>query len=378
MRTNVIAGLVVLAIGVAASAALWPPCSGWRGCYLLLHRIENGQSDTDQYRKVLVDHFAASADKFAFSVLMADSRSVGMIVADRHSGVSRLISESGAHLGQPYFSTDGRRFLLVRARYDSPQRQLLSCQIATWQCEVVVQTGDTIMFPVEIDAGTILYASSPMRIAVDGRKLYQTYDFYIARTGGEPARLSNYRLYELGWLSVVAGKIVFGAEAAPGNPVLPRRTLHPAAIYAVKFDDRKLEILPVALPLTPIFQMDTISIRPAMSPDGQRVAFLNVESVKGRYHYNMAVASLDGAIQHYVKVEGIFLSHGAFVGDKLFFGELFKDHYRVRQLDLKQGTVDDVLTFDYSAQTLEKLEPISLRINDGARSALRRSSTLPN
>jgi len=72
------------------------------------------------------------------------------------------------------------------------------------------------------------------------------------------------------------------------------------------------------------------------------------------------------------------LSHGAFVGDKLFFGELFKDHYRVRQLDLKQGTVDDVLTFDYSAQTLEKLEPISLRINDGARSALRRSSTLPN
>jgi hypothetical protein len=325
---------------------------------------------------VLLDHFAASLDKIAFSVLMPDNRSVGLLIADRHSGALRIIFESEAHFGQPYFSADGRRFLLVRARYNKPYRELLSCQIRTWRCDVVVQTQDSIMFPLEVNADTILYSSSPMRTAPDGRKLYNRYDLYVVRKGSEPSRLTEFGLHELGWLNVDASKVVFGAEAAPNNPVLPPSKL--VQMYSVKFDRRKLEVVQEALPLAPIFYMDTLSIRPTMSQDGQHVAFLKVESVGGKYRYNMTVATLDGTIQHSVKVEGIALSHGAFVGDSLLFDELFKDHYRVRQLDLNRGAVDDVLTLNHSTETLKKLDPIRLQVDDGERSAQQTLPALPN
>jgi hypothetical protein len=373
----IFAGLVLFAGVGLAIAFQRPPCSGWRDCYLVLHRVESGQGEADQYRQVLLDHFAASSDKIAFSVLMPDNHSVGLLIADRRSGTSRIMSEPGAYFGQPYFSADGRRFLLVRARQGRPYRQLLSCQIATWQCEIVVQMHDSIMFPIELDANTIVYASSAMRTLPDGGQRYDRYDLYAVRKGREPKRLTEFGLYELGWLTVGAGKIVFGASGS--NPhVLPPWRPTQTEIYSIKFDQQNLEITQPALPLSPVFQMDTVSMRPAMSPDGERLAFLNVETVHGKYHYNMAVATLDGKIEHYIKVEGLALSHGAFVGDTLLVNELFKDHNRVRRLDLRRGTVDDILTLDYSAAAIAKLDPIKLQVNDGEQSAGRISPIAPN
>jgi hypothetical protein len=372
-----IVGLVLLAVGGLVVGFRHLPCSLARDCYLLLKRVQSGQTGADQRRRVLLENFGASADKIAFSVLMSDNRSVGLVVADRHNGVSRVISETGAHFGNPYFSRDGRRLLLVRALHGRPYRDLLSCRVATWRCEVVVRTSDSIMFPVEVDTDTILYASSPMRTAPDGRKLYNRYDLYVARRDVAPKRLTEFGLYEIGWLGLGSGKLVFGADGH--NPrVLPPRKLGRTDIFALKFDWRRLEILPKTLPLTPIFQMDTLSIRPAISPDGQRVAFLKVTSVRGKYRYDMAVATMAGTVEHSIQPDGIALSHGVFVGGTLLVNELFKDHYRVRMLDLARGTVDAVLTLDHSPAALVRLEPIRLKVDDGERSAQRMLPASPN
>jgi hypothetical protein len=373
----IFAGLAVLAVGSVAIVFQRPSCAGLRDCYLFLHRIQNGQTDADQYREVLLDQFAASSDKIAFSVLMPDKHSVGLLIADRHTGFSRTLSEPGGYFGQPYFSPDGRRFLLVRVRQSRPYRDLLSCQVTTWRCEVVVRTHDSIMFPVGIDAGTILYSSSPMRTAPDGRKLYNHYDLYVVTRGSKPKRLTEFGLHEIGWLGLGGGEVVFGADGY--NPtVLPKWKLVRTEIYAAKFDSKRLEVVAGTLPLAPIFQMDTLSIRPAISSDGKRVAFLKVEPIHGKYQYNMTVAASDGAILRSVKVEGRALSHGVFVDGTLLFNELFKDHYRVRMLNLARGTVDDVLTLNHTAEALGKLDAIALQVDDSERSAQPASPALPN
>jgi hypothetical protein len=78
----------------------------------------------------------------------------------------------------------------------------------------------------------------------------------------------------------------------------------------------------------------------------------------------MAIATLDGNLQQRVKLEGIEFSRGAFVADTLIFNELFKDHYRVRQLDLAKGSVADILTIDHSGQAFENLDRIKLQFED--------------
>jgi Tol biopolymer transport system component len=364
IKTKVGASLIILALGAAALAYQWPPCSGVRGCYQLLTRIEDGRTRADDHRHVLMSHFAASSAAIVFSVAV-DDRSVGLVVIDRHSSTQRLIVESSAHFGSPYLSPDGQRLVMVKSSFETPQRQVLSCQTATWRCTVLLHTENSVFSPVEIDKNTILFSSSPAFIRSDGGRRYFQYDLYLAEKGAAPVRLTDFKLSELGWLSMFNNQIVFGASGGSHHPALPEYKLNQTEIYSVNYDPQRRQVLQETPPLKSLFQMSTYSIRPSVSADGRRIAFENVEIVKGgRYRYDMAIATLDGNLQQRVKLEGIEFSRGAFVADTLIFNELFKDHYRVRQLDLAKGSVADILTIDHSGQAFENLDRIKLQFED--------------
>lgn len=234
------------------------------------------------------------------------------------------------------------------------------------------------MSPVEIDKDTILFSSSPVTIRDDGRRQYWQNDLYSLKQGASPVRLTDFKLYELGYLSAVDGKIVFGAHPAPNSDVLPKYKPDRTEIYSVEYDARRSQVRMPSLPLAPLFEMSTLSIRPSVSGDGQRVAFLNVEREKGgRYRYDLATTSLDGNLQHRVKLEGIAFSRGAFVANTLIFNELFKDHYRVRQLDLTTGSVEDVLGLEHSHVAIENLDRIKLDVDDDSGRPATHATLLP-
>jgi len=377
IKTKVGVSLIIVAVGAAAFAYQRPPCSGLSGCYRLLIRMEDGRTRHDEQRNTLMMHFAASSAAVAFSVAV-DDRSVGLVVFDRRSSTQRLIVESGAHFGNPYLSPDGQRLVMVKSSFEVPQRQVLSCQTATWRCTVLLQTDNSVMSPVEIDKDTILFSSSPVTIRDDGKRQYWQYDLYSLKKGTAPVRLTDFKLYELGFLSPIDGKVVFGAHPAPNSGVLPKYKLDRTEIYSVDYDARQSQVRPPSLPLAPLFEMSTLSIRPSVSVDGQRIAFLNVEKEKGgRYRYDLAATSLDGALQQRIKLEGIAFSRGAFVANTLVFNELFKDHYRVRQLDLTTGSVADILGLEHSDQAIENLDRIKLDVEDDGGKPLTHAMRLP-
>jgi hypothetical protein len=356
LRATLVVGLFVLVGGFAALTHV-APCSSVVGCYRFMRLVQAGQTPADDRRHVLMMHFAASPATVAFSTSIGD-RSVGLVIFDRRTSTPQLISENGYHFGNPYFSSDGQRLLMVRSNLDVPDRELLSCWIATWHCTVLLKTEDSVMSPVEVDPQTILYARSPVYIR-DGRRRYVQYDLYLQAKGAAAVRLTDFRLYELGFLSVTDNRIVFGAGAA--NNVLPKPELGQTEIYALEFDQQRQVRVP-PLPLQPVFKMSTLSIRPSVSADGAHIAFLNVETMQSRYRYNLAVTTPEGSVQHYIKLTGIAFSRGAFVGDTMVFNEVFEDRYQVRQLDLKQGTITDIVSLDHTGQALEKLDRIKLRI----------------
>jgi hypothetical protein len=361
-KTKVGAVLFILLVGLAALVYKTPPCFGLRDCYRLLVRIEDGRSNADEYRNALMHHFAASSAAIAFSVPV-DAKSGGLVVIDRRNSTQRLIAESGAFFRNPYLSADGQRLVMVKSNSETRRQQLISCETATWRCTVLLNTDNSIMSPVEIGNDTILFSSAPMFIRSDGSRHYSQYDLYIVKKNIAPVRLTDFKVYEMGYLSAVGGKIVFGAQG-PNNGALPKFKLDQTEIYSVDFDPNLLQVRSPSLPLTPLFEMSTLSIRPSLSDDGKRIAFLNVEKVNGaRYRYDMAVTTLDGHLQQRINLEGIGFSRGIFVADTLIFNELFKDYYQIKQLDLATGNVADLMKFSHSDQAIERLDRINLRLD---------------
>jgi hypothetical protein len=102
--------------------------------------------------------------------------------------------------------------------------------------------------------------------------------------------------------------------------------------------------------------MEGLSFFSSASANGKRLAFLNDKTVEGRlFRPDLAIATPDGKPQYRMQLEGIAFSRGAFVGDTLVYYELFKDRYRVRQLDLETGAVAELFTLYHSESALRKL-----------------------
>jgi hypothetical protein len=104
-------------------------------------------------------------------------------------------------------------------------------------------------------------------------------------------------------------------------------------------------------------------MKPIISADGNKIVFLNADTRSGTWRYNIAVAGRDGHVDAIYPLHGISYSSGAFVGDALFFRELFSDRDRIYRVDLKSRKVshlelkhspDEIATFERITLSVEK------------------------
>ena len=281
----------------------------------------------------------------------------------------------------PRLSRDGKRLLIVRQDAATTGiRELLSCQVADWQCRVLWRTKHSIAYPVEIDRNTVLFSSSPSRITGDGRWFYTKRAFYLVRAGSEPVRLSNFTLTDIYALAILDGEILFSGEQSrsvyspeqnklvfsnlPGNdPILPERDYAAPAdsnIFALPFDRSKPRIETPAKLLEPLFVMNTgHSTGIAASEDGRLVAFKNrARSAQ----FDLVIADRDGTVRKHVITSGFGFSTPAFVGRMAVANELTRDALTVRAFDVDSNTESVIVRFDI-ATDFTKLEQIELQVN---------------
>jgi hypothetical protein len=310
--------------------------------------------------------FAASPTAIAFPVAL-DNEESDLLFIDRSTGRPKLIYEKGKSFWSPYLSADGERLVLI-ARHDRiASKEIISCSIATWQCAVLLRTENNLRSPVEIDAGTIVYSSSPLFVGSNGRHRYMDWDFYLLKKGSEQVRLSDFRLYELGSISVANDKLIFsGMGSKRDNPVLPES--NPSApndseIYAVELHRQAQRIRKPHGILARLFMIGGLSVTASVSHDGSRGAVLNTATAKGSYRYDMVLATMDGAVQRRINVEGIGLSTAVFVGDTLLFNELFEDRYEVRLFDLTSNALQSILFVEHAPDKLRALQRIRLAVD---------------
>ena len=118
-------------------------------------------SNLDRLRQIVVFELAASENFVSFGVVLA-SDTVGLIILDRRTSAQRIIYSDSTIMRSPYFSSGGDRMLFVQSKAGQEVRELVSCKISNWHCETLLKTTATIFSPVELDAETILYSSSPL------------------------------------------------------------------------------------------------------------------------------------------------------------------------------------------------------------------------
>jgi hypothetical protein len=83
--------------------------------------------------KPLMSQFTASPATIAFSVGL-DNNETGLLFIDRDSRQLKLLHEKGFGFWWPHLSPDGKRFIAIRRRNDTANREIISCLIKTWHC----------------------------------------------------------------------------------------------------------------------------------------------------------------------------------------------------------------------------------------------------
>lgn len=344
-----------------ARAVLWLAAAAGIGVSML----STGQAQSyisDNNRRVSAFHFAASKQLVAFPVPV-ERDGVGLAVIDRVSGKQRLIFEEKAFLLYPRFSDDGKRLMFVRNEAHANERKLIVCAVDAWRCRIWLTTTGTIRSPLELDQDTILFSSSPIDKRPDGKPLHNQHDFYSLNHGAQPVRLSDFRLYELSSINVVGSQLIFGAVKSRDSIFIEvRPVVGPGSeIYALDFDQARRKIRLPAEPVKPLVLIEGYSTNPWASPDG-RLAFLNRRGRGGKTHFNLAIGTSDGKVDHYIDASGWAFSRPVFVGKEIVANEIFDRHYEVKSFDASSGKSKIVAKLEYIEATIRALERISLTV----------------
>jgi hypothetical protein len=228
-----------------------------------------------------------------------------------------------------------------------------------------LHTDDNLRSPVEVEPKEIVYAASPLRIGHDGRHRYAEWDLFLLHDGGVPTRLSDFRLYQLERLSVANHRIFFwGAGHDPTNPVLPKAgpiLEDKSETYAVILDRTDLKVRLPTRPLTPLFVIGGYSVSASVASDG-KAAVLNTTYNRAKYRYDLVLVNVRGDIRRRIEVQGEAFSPAVFVGESLLFNELFASRYSLKRYDFAHDSVEEIASVNHSAESLRKLEQISLVI----------------
>jgi len=311
-------------------------------------------------RSLAITDFTASPQSVVFTVPLNENDRA-LVFVDRTARRARLIGEDGFRYYEPRLSWDGERLLFVKQKKNGAQHQLISCFVATWHCRIIVDTTNDVYSPVEIDKNTIIYSSSPLITSGD-RQFYLRHDFYLAKPGSNPIRLTHFKLPGLHSINVIGEKILFGAvTSSRPDSIFPesKPLANPRSeIFELGIDRDEPRVIVPAGELIPQFLVGGYSVDPSASEDGKKVAFLNTNTAAFHFRYDLMVVDTSSGARKLIELEGKNFSRAAFAGEQMLYNELLNDRYRVMAWNPTSDTSDDVFEIKFSK--LKDLEQISL------------------
>jgi hypothetical protein len=321
-------------------------------------------SDFERLRQISVFDFAASADFVVFPVALS-SDTWGLIVLNRKTGEQKIIYDELRVLSAPFLSRDGQRLLFVRRRIKQESKELVSCMTANWHCETVLKIEGTIFSPVELDADTLLYSSSPfVTVEPENRRTTPFHNLFLLKKGSAPVRLTEFDAYQLNPISVAGHRVLFTAvHGYYDKKVIPPTVFGPTArseIFSLELSVTDQKIIWPDLPLVPVFAIEGLSTNASIAADGGHVAFLNRRTKQGQTHFNLAVAKTTGEISRYIEAREFGFSRPAFVNRTIVANELLHDHYEVKEYELSGEGGRILFQIDHSVDALKKLPRLAL------------------
>jgi Tol biopolymer transport system component len=254
-------------IGIALRVFWWPAVVGvifvvgsgaiaYRSLWQAAPTSPAGTSSSlDRWNRGFV--LAASVRNAAVLVRTSRTDNMQLLLVDFATGKRIRLKSERSHLLSPYLSPDGTRLLFSRQPLDHQGHELLSCETATLTCRMILKSTGSIHSAIEISGGRILYVSSPYFKRFDGRIRLSHNDIWIFDSTNGPRQLTEFKLYELGSLSVTDSEIYFSATGpSRDRPVIPK--YEPDAnqqsnIFRLPFNVEKGTIETPSETLTPLF-----------------------------------------------------------------------------------------------------------------------------
>lgn len=372
MRTIKIA-LVSLALLFGGGAVFvwskWQPCSTVRECYWSWKAFASNADPMEGRRfRSIYDGFTASAELAAFQVPTSLTAN-GILLIHRAGRAAAMITQEDYTHWSPRFSDDGERLVFARAQAGRPEQELVSCTVNDWHCTLLLRSPNSILSPVDIGGGKVLFALG-YPVVRDGKVTRsRRYDFHIVAAGHRPVRMTEFELLSLHAISIGRNRIYFqaigGKSESKAESCADANKCDSSEIFSLDLDRETDKILNLPDRLKPALLVDGISVKPAISADATRLAFLNTSREKFTYRYNLKVSGGNGEPLKTVAVNGIAFSAAAFVGETLLVNELFKDRYRIGIFDRDLNRIDSI-DVDNSPEFLGRVGRIPLKVEPPA------------
>jgi hypothetical protein len=342
--------LVSLALLLSAGSIFvwskWQPCSTARECYWSWKTVTSNTDPMERRRFISIyDGFTASTELAAFQVPTSLTAN-GILLIHRAGRKAAIIAREGYTHWSPRFSTDGERLIFARAQAGRAEQELVSCSVSEWRCTLLLRTSGSILSPVEFGRGKVIFALGYPLVRDGKTTQHRRYDFYVVVAGQPPVRMTQFEFLSLHAISVGQNKIYFqaigGKSESKADSCADASKCDSSQIFSLNLDLETGRILNPPERLKPAVMIDGISVKPAISGDATRLAFLNTGREKFTYRYNLKVGDGNGDTLKTVAVDGVAFSTAAFVGDTLLVNELFNDHYRIGIFDCDLNRIDSI------------------------------------
>jgi|1185.fasta_scaffold29792_1 hypothetical protein len=288
--------------------------------------------------------FTASQHLAAFPVRVSGTE-IDVMLIDLESGARIKLASKGFNLLSPSLSNDGERILLVRNSSQTGEYALLSCVIANFSCRRLVESKASINSPTEICPGTILYVSSPRKVLPGVRSQYQQHDLWILGKDESPRQLTDFRFFEMDWLSPTSGSIFFSAMGPRDKQTIPK--FAPLAssdsdIFRLTFNPAQCLVEQAAATLTPLFLGNGRSTAATVAGDETIAALLRTETRVGGYRYDLVIMDLLAQGSRVFESSGLGFSRPALVDRTVVVREIFDDRYVISRLPLGDPTIKPI------------------------------------
>jgi hypothetical protein len=161
MKLKYVLLILVVAVGgfLVSTFSWFTSCQGrMQQCYAAFRGFTSNVDRIVQERQRSIHGgFTASQSTVAFQTPLGDGTD-GIILIARSTNQSRLISSKNYTHWSPRFSSDGERLVFLRQLVGSKERELLTCEVRTWQCSILFRTTTALSSAVDAGNGDVIFA----------------------------------------------------------------------------------------------------------------------------------------------------------------------------------------------------------------------------